>query len=264
MSLPASTYDTAAAERRAERIRLRLDAIADNIDAVLPMIREAIEKGDHAALGYRSVGEYVSDRFGGALTRLPVDLRRPVVHELASAGMSVRAIAPVVGVSVGTVHADQQQVFSSEHVNTETGEVSDDYDDDEPVPAGLARLVEQHSRPAQEVLPAGSGEAAVTSPTEGRVETPPAPRPSVTGLDGKTYRRPEPRAPKRRALPDQFFEAAYDMGKAIEKVARLTEDDRFPQNAEKVAAKHRNDLLRARDLLQRVIDSLPKEEDSNA
>ena len=37
-------FDHAAAERRAERIRLRLDSIADNYGAVMPMIREAIEK----------------------------------------------------------------------------------------------------------------------------------------------------------------------------------------------------------------------------
>lgn len=76
----------------------------------------------------------------------------------------------------------------------------------------------------------------------------PAPKPSTT---------PRPRKTNRRALTDSFFDAAYDMTKAVEKVARLTDDDRFPQNAEKVAAKHRNDLLRARDLLSQVIASLP-------
>lgn len=99
--------DTAAAERRAERIRLRLDAIADNYQAVLPMIREAIEKRDDLALGYRSPGEYVADRFGGALSNLGIEVRREVVRELTQAGMSTRAIAPVVGVSDVTVLRDQ-------------------------------------------------------------------------------------------------------------------------------------------------------------
>lgn len=107
--------DSAAAERRAERIRLRLDAIADNYQAVLPMIREAIEKRDDLALGYRSVGEYVSDRFGGALNNLGIEVRREVVRELTEAGMSTRAIAPVVGVSQSTIR-DDQQVSSSTHL----------------------------------------------------------------------------------------------------------------------------------------------------
>ena len=83
-------------------------------------------------------------------------------------------------------------------------------------------------------------------------------RPAVTGIDGKTYKQREPTKPRRKALTDSFWTAAYDMGKRIESVHRLTEDDRFPQNAEKVAAAHRNDLLRYRDLLQQVISRLPE------
>lgn len=71
---------------------------------------------------------------------------------------------------------------------------------------------------------------------------------------------PAPRATPRRALPDQFFDAAYDAAKKVESLHRLTGDDRFPQNAKKIAAKHRNDLLRAHDLLQQVINSLPETE----
>ena len=41
-------FDRGAAERRAERITLRLDAIADNYRAVLPMIREAIDAVEDA------------------------------------------------------------------------------------------------------------------------------------------------------------------------------------------------------------------------
>lgn len=106
MSELAPELDRAAAERRAERIALRLDTIADNYAAVLPMIREAIEKRDDLALGYSGVSEYVADRFGGALTRLGVDVRREVVRELSAAGLSTRAIAPVVGVGKGTIHRD--------------------------------------------------------------------------------------------------------------------------------------------------------------
>lgn len=102
--------DAAAAERRAERISLRLDAIADNYRAVLPMIREAIEKRDDLALGYRSPGDYVSDRFGQALAGLGIEVRRAVVGELTAAGLSTRAIAPVVGVHFDTVARDARVV----------------------------------------------------------------------------------------------------------------------------------------------------------
>ena len=47
--------NTADAERRALKIGLRLDTIADNYEAVMPMIREVLEEGDHATLGYLSL-----------------------------------------------------------------------------------------------------------------------------------------------------------------------------------------------------------------
>lgn len=109
--------------------------------------------------------------------------------------------------------------------------------------------------PADQPAPTGAG---VEEPGEAVEALPTPPARPVVGLDGKTYTRPEPRKPQRKPLPDSFWTAAYDLGKRIESVVRLTEDDRFPQNAEKVAAAHRNDLIRYRDLLEQVINRLPE------
>lgn len=235
-------FDRAAAERRAERITLRLDAIADNYRAVLPMIREAIEKRDDLALGYRSPGDYVSDRFGQSLAGLGIEVRRAVVGELTAAGLSTRAIAPVVGVDQKTVVRDARVI------------------------RGEACASPDRTTPASPVV-IGAGptpEGVAPSPPEVEQEAnqgvgAPASRPPVVGIDGKEYRRPEPkpRATPRRAITDQFFDAAYDVRQKVESLHRLIGDDRFPQNAEKVAAKHRNDLLRTRDLLEQVINRLP-------
>ncbi|MDO5501511.1 MAG: hypothetical protein Q4F67_17720 [Propionibacteriaceae bacterium] len=137
-------------------------------------------------------------------------------------------------------------------MDRETGEITDN-----PPNATAGEEV----TPSVEDVRASNDTEAETPGEEVESPLPPAPSRPVVGIDGKTYtkkpKKPtEPKSPPRRPLPDQFFEAAFDMGKAIEKVARLTEDDRFPQNAEKVAAKHRNDLLRSRDLLQQVIERL--------
>lgn len=61
----------------------------------------------------------------------------------------------------------------------------------------------------------------------------------------------------RRALPEAFRDASYDLAKAAERVARLAQDDRFPRNAEQVGRTCRHDLLRAADLLSTVIELLP-------
>lgn len=258
--MSVATVDTSAAERRALKIGLRLDTIADNYEAVMPMIREALEEGDHATLGYRSPGEYLADRFGKALSRLPIIVRREFVGELTGAGLSTRAIAAVTGTSDITVRRDQQAgatyVAPEPTVNTETGEVSDDYLPDDATGEEVTTSTEATDTESSPVALADDVEEA---PGE-EVEPPLTPAPSrpVVGIDGKTYTRREPTKPRRKALTDSFWTAAYDMGKRIESVHRLTEDDRFPQNAEKVAAAHRNDLLRYRDLLQQVISRLPE------
>lgn len=202
-------FDRAAAERRAERITLRLDAIADNYNAVMPMIREAIEKRDDLALGYRSPGEYVSDRFGRSLAGLGITVRRAVVGELTEAGLSSRAIAPIVDVSDRMVRKDQAAIAGGNRVPT-----SDDY------PSDVATGGEV-TPPADQPGAMGAG---VEEPGEA-VEAPPSPpaRPAVTGLDGKTYTRPEPR----RTVADdvaEFPDLAYYADTDPQRAALMAED----------------------------------------
>lgn len=162
-------FDKAAAERRAERITLRLESIADNYNAVLPMIRESIEKRDDMALGYRSPGDYVADRFGQALSGLGIDVRRAVVGELTQAGLSTRAIAPVVGASFKTVARDIAAPVSGDTPQT-------------PEPAARGEAVTGSGQtPGGEVTPATPPSATAT------------PRSPVTGIDGKTYPAPTPK-----------------------------------------------------------------------
>jgi hypothetical protein len=107
-------------EERAEQLTKiageHLDAMADAYEQVLPIMRELYEGQAFRVLGYKSHGAYVLDRFGGSLARLGIDARRLAVRELTNQGMSVRAIAGVLGVSVGTVHNDRSDVFSREQL----------------------------------------------------------------------------------------------------------------------------------------------------
>lgn len=82
---------------------------------------------------------------------------------------------------------------------------------------------------------------------------------SVKGLDGKTYTRPEPAEPiqpKRTPLPEQYFNAIYDLGKLIDRIERLTEDDRFGRNKKELQTKHRHDLARHQAKLAELIHKL--------
>lgn len=60
----------------------------------------------YAALGYRSWDEYVDDRLGDLRLTVPREQRVHAVAALSHARMSMRAIAKVLGVGLGTIHRD--------------------------------------------------------------------------------------------------------------------------------------------------------------
>lgn len=240
--------DVASARRLTERIRLNVVSVRDGVEKLQALLEEAKEGNVHVALGYPSWPAYIAEVMGDEPLRLSRDDRREIVHYLTGEGMSTRAVGQVVGVTHPTVMADLRSGGKSlppEHAGQ---------------PAE-ADVVEDDGPEVEEQI--ASLNARATTP-----------RP-VTGLDGKTYTpRPaptppepdlvdeldKPAAPRRRALTDAFFDAVYDLGKKAESIRRLVDDDRFPQNAEKVAAKHRNDLLRTRDLIDQVLAQLPQKE----
>lgn len=218
------------AERITTRIADLLDGIADNIDQVIPLIREALTRQAWAALDYNGPSDYISERFSGALQRLSPEVRRPFAAELSAAGMSTRAIAPIVGVDQSRVARDVQVMRSASPASPET----------------------EHGLPTTD---------------------------RIVGLDGKTYRRPDPApepaviidrttgevtdhqqqpARRRQPLPDAFLHQAIAARKAVEALERLVADDRFPRNRDEVSAVNGRDLTLTKDALQRVIGALNK------
>ena len=188
------------AERLSIRISARLDTMADNYVAVMPMIREALTRQAHVALGYRSPGDYARERFGDALSKLDPAMRREVVQELTEAGMSTRAIAPVVGASFNTVARDAR-------VSPDTPQTPESVHGGEAV-TDSGQTPEPSSRGSEAGAPAPEVQPE-------RVE-PPAPRPAVTGIDGKTYTRPTP-SPKPEVVAQSDQDRAVEL---IDTVAR--------------------------------------------
>lgn len=193
MTAVATTEDHA--RRWAERARRDLEAAADRGESGLSKIRTAIADRHDEALGYRSLGDYLRTEYADALGNVcrvfGVEFRRQVVAELTEAGLSTRAIAPVVGTSNFTVNKDQQAVRDlTPAVNTETGVVSDDYLPDD----ATGEEVTSGEGFAQPTDPEAASGGERVEPKEVPSSSPlTAPRPSVVGLDGKTYARPIPR-----------------------------------------------------------------------
>ena len=224
---------TVEAERITARIADKLDAIADNLEQVLPLIGEALTRRAWEVLGYASPTAYVAERFAGALDRLSPEVRRPVVAQLSAAGMSTRAIAPVVGIDRRNVSRDLQHVGRTAP----------------PAPSRTVTDAPDAVQPA-----AGPDEAAPFSLPQSD---------HITGSDGKKYPRPEApaladdasdpapaRKTKRRPITDVARDAGLNLHKVSGQLERLMADDRFSGNKSEVAAHLRHHLAHATEVLQ--------------
>jgi len=259
---------------------------AEHFNRGWSLIEQAVEGGGHVDLGYRSPGDYLHQEFDGVLSGLDVAARRVAVKAMDAWGLSARAIAPVVGISRETVRRDlsgdtcvspeptfisttaalaeingtSQDAPETPLADTGISEPAKATDEEGPEPSpSLSQVGSEEAVSGLGPVPADDSEAAI-QPEQGDDPTsPPAPS-NVIGIDGKTYKRPEKKAPRRAPLTDSFWRTVHEARKKVESLHRLVEDDRWTQNAEKVAATHRNDLLRINDLLQQVINSLPTEE----
>lgn len=154
------------ARRLTDRIRLLGESLAETLDKLAELIDQARTGSAWLALGYRSWTEYVSSEFADVLPRLDREPRQEFVRELASRGMSTRAIAPIIGANHVTVARDLATPVANATPQTPAPESEREADE------GAGQTPE--------------GEASPPAPPVAE----PAPRPPVTGLDGKTYRRP--------------------------------------------------------------------------
>lgn len=236
------------ARRLTERIRLVAHTVAENMEKLQRLVTEAKNGNVHVQLGYASWTAYLADVLGEAPMRLAREPRQEMSRMLTDEGMSTRAAAKVLGVSKSLVATDIQ-VSSSGQVDDEhdevevdpiTGEVIDgrrEYADDE---NGIY-IVDDSDDP-EEFWDA--------------VDNEPEPSRTITGLDGKTYQKPEPQKPRRRPLPDQSRAAGWDLAKSLERIERILADDRFNTHKEEVATHLRSHLTNAIDSCQGFLDRI--------
>ncbi|WP_454859075.1 hypothetical protein [Promicromonospora soli] len=80
------------------------------------------------------------------------------------------------------------------------------------------------------------------------------PTSATTGLDGKTYTRPEPaNKPRRKPLTDAARTAGWDLRRAVERLERIAADDRFAANKTEIAKHWREHLESAVDACEDLL-----------
>jgi len=213
--------NTEEARARADRIRSGMRVLAEWQQDVIA----AYAARDWEALDYESWDAYLDGEYGEHRVRLPREQRREIVAGMSAAGMSTRAIGAAVGVDHKTVVNDRAA----------TGEFS-------PVPETVLSL-DGRERPSARPAPAENfwDEPGADEVIDAELVDEPA--------------RPEPPKQKRRPLPEALTDAGRDLSRAAERLARLTEDDRFPRNRD-TTHHQMPELLGALDNTTRLIQAM--------
>ena len=208
-----------------------------------------IEMEAWRTLGYPSWTAMREAEYGGVAFMVPSKDRPELVARIRAKGITQREAAATTGVTEQTIYNDERKARDPKYLGRHQaeGDVIDAevIEDDEPQVDTKTGEVSADYVTDQADLDTALADAGFE-------------RESETPASAQSVTRPEPQTPRRAPLPDAFWRATYDLTKVTERLGRLTQDDRFPQNAEKVATANRSDLLRASDLLHQVIDSIPE------
>ncbi|WP_018386404.1 hypothetical protein [Wenjunlia vitaminophila] len=222
-----------------EQARALTDRIRVAVEGTWLLIQEAYTSRAWAVLGYASWDAYCTEEFGTTRLRLPREERQEVVASLRDSGLSTRAIAAAAGIDQKTVRNDLAaggEEFSSPVLGADGKTYA-------ARPAPEPASDEARLGGTDRVQPTGLGFQAAVTPR-------PTPAPPETA---------PPAGPRRRPLPEAWADAAHDLSRAAERLARLTDDDRFDRNRETThhqmpdllgALEHTTRLLKAMHLDQ--------------
>lgn len=245
------------ARRLDQRIRVLVGSISDNLTKLHVLVEEAKQGEIHKVLGFPSWTAYLAD----ALTiqvQLGREQRRELVGYLSGEGMPQRAIATVVGTSVGTVNNDLDS-----GVQNRTPEHQDGIENQEV--ADCLAMAEMTDNDFESVLNDAREQGDHSRENVSQLCREKAPEAQVVGRDGKSYPRHRPsqiveerpqQNPRRRPITESFLDATWHIGKKTESLKRLADDDRFVRNGQELAHQNLWDLKRARQRLDEVIAEL--------
>ena len=227
MSAEIVARDEVWARRITERIRYSAIGVRDGLEKLQTLMAEAQEGNAHELLGYASWTAYISEVMGEEPLRLARDERRDLVAWLSGQGMSTRAIAPIVGASREQVRRD---IAAAPDTNVSPVGFST------PEPRPVADLFTKAPDPNETLadLPDTFEVEGMTVTRNGDVLDEPTTTEhtftekikTVTGLDGKTYKRPEPKPVPRGDDANKLnaIQASKAIGNALESLQYLNYD----------------------------------------
>jgi len=245
--------------------RDRVDRIKVGVEAVWQLVVESYQARDWEALGYPTWDEMCTREFGTSRLRLPREERQEIVSSLREHGLSLRAIAAATGDSEPTVRRALGASFDAPVPNgapddspaliTARVESDDDWSDFDRMADATEDEFEAALTASRELGDMSRENVINNLPLAAANEPPPST--PVTGIDGKTYQSKSKREPYRKPLPDAAKSAGWELRKAMDRIEKLFDDNRYRQNEEQVATALRGHLLHVAETVAAVLEQLP-------
>lgn len=238
------------------------DRIRVGVEAIWELVKQAYKSRAWAVLGYDSWDDYCTREFGTSRIRLPREERQEVVSSMREIGMSTRAIASATGTSYDTVQRDLRR---DRNLSPES--------EPAPVTGTDGKTYTPKPRPKlepapEEGVPMPEWEDVGTIPKSrlNDVAPPrPAPRPAPGFNPGELEElnaaAPDTPKPRRTPITDDANRIGWEIRKAAEKLAALTEDDRYTTNKEKVTPLVRGHLQYVIEIATNILDDLTTPEE---
>jgi hypothetical protein len=222
--------DGAAAVELDTRIRTVARGIGGQLELLAKLIAEAKEGQIHVSLGFASWTAYLANALAGHIS-VSRDDRHELVHLLADEGMSQRAISKATGAGKTTI---QRELSGGPNGPPEWGK-----------PAATPIVTTKEKGPPTSIR--------ITPRTrvEDRVDLDATP--VTTGMDDKVYKRPAPKLPRVKTLPEQVEGVASNLRRNITDLERLLAGPDFKRHRTDLPIEHLREL---RDRLTAAIDSI--------
>lgn len=205
-----------AAERRAERIRLTATSFMEARDKMSSLLVEAQREGDHETMGYRSWPEYIAALFSDT----PLMRLSRDERKVIVADLAEQGMSSrAIAPVVGAHHATVARDMESVADATDSPRTVKSID-------GVERTFQPR---------------AAATPTT---------------ADHDTGENADDRKPKAEAITAQFNSAVVDLNRLMDRLHRITEQDAYTRNADKIATLYKADIDRAISDLTHIANTL--------
>jgi hypothetical protein len=266
---PGTTVTVEHARTLTDRFRAATQSLTDAVTELREVVPQIYATQAWRTLGYDTWRSYCQAEVGARLVRIDPAERRDLTRSLAEdGGMSSRAIGAALGVDEGTIRNDRRADSEPSVSATAENSALHSAGDGEAAPAEATETAAETDIATGHTVPAAPHDEGDSTDAADPTGASPGHWPQIDTDDepGSEHTSPEDahqEAPtaRRKPITEAIFEAATEYREAAEKLARLSRDDRFRANRDRIAQLAHRELGAADTALRAVFAALDEDGD---